>query len=417
MSAELDKPWLIDGRTGGATTYREVMAVAAAARLWIRRHCRPADTRDALLELTRALAAGAEVTLVDAGFTPHELEALGLDAAQLNARSEAAGQRALTLASLKRLAAGMSGMRLGLYTSGSTGLPKRVEHALGSLARAVRVSPRHADDVWGLAYSPTHVAGVQVWLQALANGNTLVDLTPVGADAALDAIERQGVTHLSATPTYYRLLLATRRVLPGVRSVSLGGELSDAGLHRRLGEMFPAARLHNIYASTEAGTLLESDGEVFTLPAHLAGRLQVQGGRLHVHRSLLGQFNGSASSPEAEWYDTGDSVEIVDENPLRFRFAARLREWINVGGSKVNPHEVELVLKEHPAVADARAFGRPNPVLGQLLCAEVVARAPVPTEAELRAFAAARLQPFKVPRMVHFVTEFATTRTGKARRA
>ena len=201
--------------------------------------------------------------------------------------------------------------------------------------------------------------------------------------------------------------------MPRVRSVSLGGETSNRALHARLREIFPHAKLHNIYASTEAGTLLEADGEEFALPAHLEGKVNLRENRLHVHRSLLGHFAGNTATPEDEWYDTGDAVEIVSENPLRFRFAARLREWINVGGNKVNPHEVEEVLREHPAVRDARVFGRPNAVLGQLLCAEVIASEPPPSEVELRQFATGRLQPFKIPRMVRFVSRLSSTRTGK----
>ena len=93
-----------------------------------------------------------------------------------------------------------------------------------------------------------------------------------------------------------------------------------------------------------------------------------------------------------------------------------MRDWINVGGSKVNPHEVESVLEAHPAVARARVFGRKNSVLGQLLCAEVVARGAAPAEADLREFAGAQLQPFKVPRMFRFVDQIAATRTGKLSR-
>ena len=109
-------------------------------------------------------------------------------------------------------------------------------------------------------------------------------------------------------------------------------------------------------------------------------------------------------------------MELVSAEPLRFRIVARDRDWVNVGGSKVNPHEVEAVLCGHPGVIQARVFGRKNSVVGNILCAEIVARPPAPTEADLRSFAAERLQPFKVPRMIRFVDGLGTMRTGKLSR-
>ena len=82
----------------------------------------------------------------------------------------------------------------------------------------------------------------------------------------------------------------------------------------------------------------------------------------------------------------------------------------------MNPREVESVLEEHPEVMRARVYGRKNSVLGQVLCAEVIARGAPPAEADLREFAGAQLQPFKVPRMIRFVDQIAATRTGKLSR-
>lgn len=409
-----NRPWLIDSETGHRHVWAELWEELRMERIALRTTCWPTDTRDALLELSRALVTGAPLTLLDADATRHELTGQGMDPDVVNQVTLWPGRPDLTVELLSGLATGGSAMRLGLYTSGTTGQPHRVEHNVATLARAVRVGERHREAVWGLAFSPTHIAGVQVWLQATANGNPLVDLTRGSPGAILDAIAEHGVTHLSATPTYFRLLLAQSRILPDVRSIALGGEGSDASLHRRLRETFPGARLRNIYASTEAGTLLESDGEAFGIPESLRSQLVVREGRLWVHRSLLGD---SLQADDVEWHDTGDSLEVISEAPLRFRFSSRRRDWINVGGMKVNPSEVEEVLRDHPQVVDALVYGRRSTLVGQLVCAEVVAADPFPTEATLRAFATARLQPFKIPRMIRFVSQLAMSRNGKARRS
>lgn len=415
MSYLSQRPWLIDGRTGEAATYADLLARLNAEDAEFFPLCRPASTREALTQIALAVAFDADLTLFDPDCEVGEIEALGYSPAQLNRPApRRLGSAPVTLDDLRRRAAGGSRARLGLFTSGSTGLPKLVWQSVANLTRAVKVSPRHAEAVWALAYRATHVAGIQVFLQALANGCPLVEVWGLERAEIFAALERHGVTHLSATPSFYRLLLPAERALPGVRSVTLGGESADARLLEKLAAMFPAARRHNVYASTEAGTLLVAEGEVFAIAPGLEGRVEVRDGTLHVHRSLLGEFSGAAS--QGEWYDTGDTIEAVSAAPLRFRIVARERDWINVGGSKVNPREVEAVLEEHPAVARSRVFGRKNSVLGQVLCAEVVARGAAPMEADLREFAAAQLQPFKVPRMIRFVDQIAATRTGKLSR-
>ena len=415
MNPTLEKPWWIDGRSGASESYAELLAQIGVCAAAHRPCCQPGSAREALTAIATTLACDAEQTLFDADFGVGEIEALGFSVTDLQRNVALPGSSPVDVVSLKHKAAGASRARLGLFTSGSTGLPKRVWQTVANLARAVKVSPRHAEAVWAFAYNPTHVAGLQVFLQALANGCTLVDVCGLDRAAILAALERHGVTHLSATPSFYRLLLPADRVLNGVRSVTLGGESADAALLEKLRALLPAARIHNVYASTEAGTLLTAEGEVFAIAPGLEGRVAIRDGTLCVHRSLLGEFEGGAES--GEWYDTGDAVAIVSEAPLRFRIVARARDWINVGGSKVNPHEVEAVLTAHPAVVQARVFGRKNSVLGQVLCAEVVARGVAPAEAELREFAEAQLQPFKVPRLIRFVDNIASTRTGKVARA
>jgi acyl-coenzyme A synthetase/AMP-(fatty) acid ligase len=298
-----------------------------------------------------------------------------------------------------------------LSGSGTSGSPTQVAHTLQSLMRAVVVSPRHRDDVWGLAFNPSHIAGVQVYLQALANANTIVNLWGFDSGEIIRRCKIWGVTHISATPTFYRLLLPLSEPLPSIRSVSIGGESANERLMVQLREAFPAARLHNIYASTEAGTLLMSDSTDFLLSGPAAANLRIVNNRLWVHQSLLGAFAGTS-----EWYDTGDIVETSATDPRRFRIVGRARTRINVGGEKVHPYEVESVLMEHPAISTARVFGLPNSVTGELLAAEVVAREPRPSEAEIRAFLLHHLPTYKIPRILRFLEQLPLTRTGKVSR-
>ena len=140
--------------------------------------------------------------------------------------------------------------------------------------------------------------------------------------------------------------------------------------------------------------------------------MRIVDGELQVASALLGEFAGGVAASTDGWYRTGDTVELVSNEPLRWRILSRQRDWVNVGGHKVNPAEVEAVLLAYPGVREARVYGRDNSVLGQILCAEVVA-ASTPEEVDLRTYLAERLQGAKVPRLIRVVDRIARGRTGK----
>jgi acyl-coenzyme A synthetase/AMP-(fatty) acid ligase len=410
-----------DPVTGARTSYGELRARVGADEVSWPNWLRPATPGEAVLGLLSALLLGQALTLVDADFSADEARATGATPERMAERLRVPGRRHASVAAMieaARCEAGAdSGFRLTLFTSGSTGLPKQVTHGLAGLGRMLRLGERHRADIWGLAYNPTHIAGVQVILQAFLNGNPLVQLFGHEPAAAWRVIESEGVTHLSATPSFYRLLLGVSDIAGGgaggVRAVTLGGERSDEGLRARLAARFPAARIRNVYASTEAGALFVTEGEWFSVPPALAGQVRIVDGELQVAADLLGDFGGDGAAVTGGWYRTGDKVAVANEAPLRWRVLSREHDWVNVGGHKVNPSEVEAALLAYAGVREARVFGRANSVLGQVLCAEIVVVPPIPDEAELRAYLAERLQAAKVPRLIKFVDAIARGRTGK----
>lgn len=306
--------------------------------------------------------------------------------------------------------------RIGLFTSGTTGKPKLVLHTLDSLTRGVRAGDKHQADVWGLAYHPAHIAGLQVLFQALANHNPVVRLFDLPVDQVHQAIEADGITHLSATPTFFNLLCGTGQPHPNVRSVTSGGELSQRSLRERMASTFPNARIHNIYASTEAGSLLTSSGDQFQVPKAYEERIKIIEGELAIHRSLL------AASLQANWpdefYRTGDCVEVLDSSPLTIRFVSRQGDWINVGGYKVNPHEVEQALLEMAEVQEAVVYGRDNSVTGSLVCCDIVlSEGTTLTTKDVHARLAPSMPAYMIPRIVRCVDAIQTTHTGKKERS
>lgn len=312
-----------------------------------------------------------------------------------------------------------SSARIGILTSGSTGKPQCVWHSLPSLLRAISRAGHHRDDVWGFAYHPAHFAGLQVLLQALVHQNQLVELFHLDSAEIHQAIDDHRVTHISATPTYFRRLLGAPGTHPSVRRVTTGGERSSPELRRELAGVFPQAKILNIYASTEAGTLLVAEGEAFRVPDRYADRIRVLDGQLMIHRSLLGEIDGGDRSPvsDGEFFATGDLVQVVTERPLTVSFQSRANEIINVGGYKVAPQDVEAKLLEMDEIAEAIVYGKPNSVTGYVVACDIVLRPSATIDATvIRHRLSSALERHQLPRLIRFVPIIDQTVTGKKTR-
>jgi acyl-CoA synthetase (AMP-forming)/AMP-acid ligase II/acyl carrier protein len=158
-------------------------------------------------------------------------------------------------------------------------------------------------------------------------------------------------------------------------------------------------------------TIRDEGGNI--LPCGQSGQIVVRG---------PGLTSGYDGNPEATrdafaggWFKTGDLGFFDDEHYLFL--VGRSREVINRGGEKITPREVDEVLLEHPAVAEAVTFAAPHPTLGEDVAAAVVLRPRAKATAkQLRRYAKARLAAFKIPRQVLFVKEIPKGPTGKVKR-
>jgi len=132
-------------------------------------------------------------------------------------------------------------------------------------------------------------------------------------------------------------------------------------------------------------------------------------------------FAGYWRDPEATekafrdgWLLTGDIAERDDEGNYRIR--GRLKDMVVSGGENVYPAEIESVLHEHPAVADAAVIGVPDDTWGEVCAAFVVLAGPV-SEEELRQHCSDRLARFKVPKSFHVVDELPRNSLGKIQKS
>ena len=123
----------------------------------------------------------------------------------------------------------------------------------------------------------------------------------------------------------------------------------------------------------------------------------------------------NAESFRDGWFRTGDEG-VMDADGF-IRITGRLKEMINRGGEKVAPREVDDVLVEHPAVAQAVTFALPHDKLGEEVAAAIVLKqGEAATARELREHCLEKLAAFKAPREIVFLDEIPKGATGKLQR-
>ena len=318
-----------------------------------------------------------------------------------------------------------------LFTSGTSGAAKLVGHSLDALTGAIAPRPPTPGEplpIWATFYDVRRYGGLQMLLRALTGGFDLLLTDP--SEPMEDFLARVGArsaTHVAGTPSHWRRALmspALEHLAP--RYVRLSGEIADQAVLDALTARFPHAKVAHAYASTEAGVGFEVGDGLEGFPAALVERrdgpvgLRIVDGALQLRsaraaKGYLGAEAATIADPDG-WVDTGDLVERRGE---RFHFLGRRSGVINVGGLKISPEEVEAVINACPEVRMSRVSGRPSPLLGALVSAEVVLSAPLDAATARSAILArcrAALPPHKTPASIRFVEALAVGAAGKLER-
>jgi acyl-CoA synthetase (AMP-forming)/AMP-acid ligase II len=332
-----------------------------------------------------------------------------------------------------------------LYSSGTTGMPKGIRRALTPFE--ARLTPDWPDywlalygfgaDTVYLSPAPLyHAAPHRYVLRTLMLGGTVIVLKKFDAEAALAAIARHRVTHSQWVPTMFARLLA----LPEQARTAHDLSSHRCAIHAAAPCPVPVKRamiewwgpiLHEYYAGSEsvgitvidsaawlahpgsvgrprsgAVHILDEDGQ--PLPPGEVGGIWFSGGARFAYHNAPEKTESAFNAAGFATY--GDLGHVDAEGWLYL--SDRRADLILSGGVNVYPWEIEQVLAQHPAVADACVVGVPDADFGEAPRAVVVPQERVDAAA-LIAFCKARLSGPKVPRSVVFTDALPRSEAGK----
>ena len=318
-----------------------------------------------------------------------------------------------------------------LYTSGTTGKPKGALLDHGNLlaqGRGVVEAWRWtAEDRLVLALPLFHVHGLAIALHGSLIAGGCAVLVPFSPENVVRELRAGGTMFFGVPAMYQRLADYLDRNPADLRHVRLfvaGSAPLPATLFERCQRVLGQPVLER-YGITEGGIVVSNPydgprqaGRVgYPLPGVVVrlgdqDEVQLKGGQV-----FNGYWRNAAASADVfvdGWFRTGDIGEIAGDGSLAIR--GRIKELIISGGFNVYPREVEMVLEQHPAVAEVAVAGLPSERWGEEVTAFVVARSPVEAEA-LITYARDRLVNYKCPRAVHFIEAIPRNAMGKIDRS
>jgi long-chain acyl-CoA synthetase len=330
------------------------------------------------------------------------------------------------------------------FSSGSTGRPKQIArtHAnllfeLDSLTQTLNIT--REDRFLGVAPF-SHVNGLmRSMIASIRAGATLYPLAKFERQAVAEVIEKNKISIFIGVPFMFSMLArANFRHRPDFSSLRLCVSAS-APMPRKLNQQFYenfGIYVRQLYGSTETGTISvnvspDIERSLQSVGTPIMGvevEVLMEDGRI-AQPSEIGEF--AVKSPAAiKGYDRLDDVNREafrngyfftgdlgrrDKDGVLY-LVGRKKFFINKGGYKIDPHEIEELLESHPRVNEAVVIGLPTSYGDEKVKAVIVLNGPC-TEEDIIEYCRGKIAHFKIPTLIEFTDELPKSPTGKIRRA
>ncbi len=339
-----------------------------------------------------------------------------------------------------------------LFTSGTTGEPKaavlRHKHMVSYILGSVEFASAGEEEASLVCVPPYHIAGIAAVLSSVYSGRRVVQLPNFTAKSWLEVGRAEAITSAFVVPTMLARIIEeldgkSSAEMPHLGSLSYGGGKMPLSVLERAMTLFPETDFSNAYGLTETSSTIsvlgpdehreaaastdkyahkrlvsvgvplpgmeieirDADGNV--LAADEAGEIFVRG------EQVSGEYRGIGSLTDDEgWFPTRDRGYADSEGFLFLD--GRADDVIVRGGENLSPGEIEDVLLEHEAVADAAIVGIPDEQWGEAVAlAVVLKKGKSATEDDLKSWVNDRMRSSRVPQVIHFKDELPYNPTGK----
>ena len=328
------------------------------------------------------------------------------------------------------------------YSSGSTGTPKRVVRSqfnvvteANNFTATIKASP---DDRFLTVVPLYHAHGFgNCMLAALRCGGTLVLQPSFSRKRTLNALLEKGITVFPGVPFMFSILADSPSIekaeLPSLRLAFSAGAALDENTFHGFQKKF-GATIRQLYGSTETGAVSINLGEVDhdrwssigkpvqgvevmliddaseTVTPGESGEILIKSPAMTTGYAHLDELNKETF--RNGYFYSGDLGMVDDEGNIFI--TGRKKLFINAGGNKVDPGEVENVIQTHPAVAECVVVGIKGQYSQEIVKAVVVLEEnQALSEESIKALCESKLAEYKVPRIIEFRAEIPRSPLGK----
>jgi acyl-CoA synthetase (AMP-forming)/AMP-acid ligase II len=312
-----------------------------------------------------------------------------------------------------------------LFSSGTTGESKAALHNLYYLLEKFKKPGKVMKTITFLLFD--HIGGFNTLLHTLSNGGVIVLISSRDADVVCAAIERYKVELLPTSPTFLNLMILNKMYekydLSCLKLITYGTEPMPQSTLDMLHTILPNTNLKQTYGLSEVGIVSTKSESSNSLWIKIGGdgvETKTVDNILYIRTksAMIGYLNAPNPFDEDGWFNTEDKVEVKEDGYMKI--LGRITDLINVGGEKVYPIEVEDILLKFPDVKDARVFGESNPLMGNIVVAEIFVdhennnRGFIKT---LKSYCVENMEKFKIPVKFFLVEhELYSDRLKKKRR-
>lgn len=327
-----------------------------------------------------------------------------------------------------------------IYSSGTTGVPKGIEHS--HFARhmyPLGFGPGLGIDRFSISICTTPLYTNGTWITMLPTvywGGTVVLLPKFSAAGFLETVQREKCTHTFMVPTQYIVILESpdidRYDVSSMRGLLSGGQPLTTKTAKQLREKFPKAGLYECYGMTEGFVTLAGPGD-YARGKHGSVGLPIFGGDIcvidehgnEVPRNELGEIAGWSAGlmkgyykdpqrtddiiwkgPRGRTYLRSGDVGRMDEDGYLY-ISGRTKDMIKSGGINVFASDIEEVFMQHPEVTEVAAIGIPHDKWGETpLLLAIMREGATITEDALMRWGNERLGKYQRVSRVEFRKEF-----------